>query len=327
MQWGQLHAAWAFAGLPLLFLAYRWQYRRLQQVQHYYSLYPRVLRLARVRHGLLLLAYACAVLALMDPQLSKPAASQPAPLQVMMALDASQSMEVQDLQPSRLAATRQLMWQVARQLEGQQLGLIGFADFPYTYVPFTRDLDAFELHLRDLDSRQFSSGRTQLRYALRQAYAHYLNLDTAQQQYGGRVLLLFTDAESREPSYESWLLRLAGMGVKLIPVLVGTEVGGPVPRPDGTGYYLLADGSPAISRPDRLRLDSLAARFGQQVYRLQGQRDSSLAQALAQEVLATPRYYPPGRLAVASAYQYPLLLAVVCFLLSFLAVPKRSVHE
>lgn len=325
MTWQHPPVLWALLGLVPLAVAYGVHYSRARRVQRHYGLRSSVSALAMARLVMRLLAFALVVVGLAGPIVPVQEGRTAAPLEVMFLLDASQSMEVKDVgSTTRLQAAKRLISRTSSGLRGHKLGLVGFADFAYTYVPFTIDYQAFANLLEDVETNQFSSGRTNMRYGLGTALTHFWGNDTVVEIRPGRVLVVLTDGETQEPAYTSLVERVKGLEVRLIPVAVGTTGGGPVPLPEGNGYYQ-EEGKQVRSRVNLAKLDSLARNFGTPVYRLDGEGSAAvLAQQLTKAIQNSPRHYPDGELKTHNLYHLPLAAAALCLLLAMVLKPRQK---
>jgi hypothetical protein len=324
--WTHPHLLWLLCLLPLAVWAWAEGLRPLWRLLKHHSLPQAVRPLALARLAAKTLALAAALVALAGPYTTVPPTTQDTQLQIFFVLDASTSMDVPDaggrtrLEVARLAAT-----QLADSLRGHRMGVIGFADFAYTYVPLTEDYPALRLHLQDIRSDQFAQGHTRMRAALQQLAAHFITEgDTANWQPGGQVALLFSDGETREPSYASKLRLLRDMGVPLIPVTVGSTQGGAVP-----GKQDPATGKAAWSVPHPARMDSIAQMLGTTGYRLAAAPDTAWVQQVLRTVRSTPPR-PPRRGETPVPQQlffWPLSLAMLSLLASLWLRPRtRTPH-
>lgn len=210
--------------------------------------------------------------------------------QVYFLMDVSASMQVDDVPPTRLQAAKEAVSQVAEQLRGDQLGLIVYTDYGFPQCPLTTDYEAFKLFLDLASSQQFANTGSNVREGLRQLLARFAQAAQHQQYQVARVAVLLTDGEHFGSNYQSVINRLEDMGVRLVPVVVGTERGGTVPKfgPDGErdGTYRTADGGVAISRADGAPLNDMAQQFGTRLFTLNSRSFNS--QALASYIQGLP---------------------------------------
>ncbi|MBX3101249.1 MAG: VWA domain-containing protein [Bacteroidetes bacterium] len=315
MEWYSPQWLWCLLVVPLTAWLWAEGPRLARRLSSSHALGKQVPAMAWGRWALKLIALAGILVACAGPYTTVPPTDKPTQLQIYFVLDASASMDVRDTGPqTRLELARQVAMRLADSLKGHRMGCIGFADFAYTYVPLSDDHAALKLHLNDIRSDQFSSGRTHLRQALQQVTGHFLaESDTSRPwQAGGRVVLLFTDGETVEPPYASKLKLLRDMAVPVIPVTVGSESGGLVP-----GMRNPLTGAPALSRPAPQRMDSLARELGSSSFRLSSQPTPEWIARVLQAVRDTPPQAPSVAEGGVEKPLFPLPLTVAA--LSLLA--------
>jgi Ca-activated chloride channel family protein len=211
-----------------------------------------------------------------DPQVAR---------EIYILLDVSASMNTQDVAPSRLGYVREELKELVRQLSGNKIGLIVFADQAYVQCPLTIDEQALLLFLEMAESAQFSQTGTQFRSALVAAMDRFLNTEVVSATTT-RAIVLVSDGGDHGDSYASLLERMKLSGIKLFPVGVGTEEGGPVPQVEAgqiTGYKQQADGSTVISRLEEAELVALGSEFQTPYFRA-GDSSVRLADRLAPRI-------------------------------------------
>nr|GFC42269.1 hypothetical protein [Tanacetum cinerariifolium] len=71
-------------------------------------------------------------------------------IDIVLAIDLSASMELEDLKPTRLEAAKRLARSFVQQRAGDRLGLVAFAGQAYSLVPLTTDYDLLLTNLRSL---------------------------------------------------------------------------------------------------------------------------------------------------------------------------------
>lgn len=185
---------------------------------------------------------------------------------VVLVLDASNSMLVQDVAPSRLERERTLARGLVDQLAGSRVGLIAFGGSGHALSPLTSDGSAIHLYLDALSPEIVNQGGTSLDSALRQALA--LLGGAGEGQTGGSIVLV-SDGEALEPPelLGASIGNARRRGVPVHTVGIGTAAGGPVPDVDTEtgrrdGFKRELDGSPAVSRLDEATLRRIAQETG-----------------------------------------------------------------
>jgi Ca-activated chloride channel homolog len=147
---------------------------------------------------------------------------------IFVALDLSQSMLAQDLQPTRLIRAQHF---VEEQLQNWQSGKIDvsvsfltFAGVPNVESPLTNDLESIEQQLRSVSPELMPSPGTRF-----QPLFDLMSRMGNQQTDRLRIALLVTDGEDHDENTKSALAKLVKEGFVLVTVGVGTEAGGKIP--------------------------------------------------------------------------------------------------
>lgn len=147
--------------------------------------------------------------------------------EVYFLLDVSASMNAQDVQPTRLQKSKEIIQKVSHQLRGEKLGLIAFTDYAYVQCPLTKDLSMFNLFLEILETKQFGNKGTNFRKAISQALSRF-SIDSRRET--NKSIVLLSDGENYSESFHSVLLKLKNEQVNFICVGVGTKSGAPIPN-------------------------------------------------------------------------------------------------
>jgi Ca-activated chloride channel family protein len=157
-------------------------------------------------------------------------------LSLVLAIDISRSMLAEDVQPSRLARTLREARRLVQDLDGDRLGLIGFAGASYVLSPLSIDGSALLLYLDALEPDIASEGGT----ALGPALAQGSELLRAGTETADRVLVVFTDGEAHDslPDILTKARELQAAGVRLILVAEGRTEPVRIPRRDEHGALL-----------------------------------------------------------------------------------------
>jgi Ca-activated chloride channel family protein len=185
---------------------------------------------------------------------------------VVLVLDASNSMLVQDVAPSRLERERAIARTLVDRLAGSRVGLIAFGGSGHALSPLTSDGSAIHLYIDALSPEIVNQGGTSLDSALRQALA--LLGGPGEGPTGGSVVLV-SDGEALEPAelLGASIDHARRRGVPVHTVGIGTAAGGPVPDVDTNtgerrGFKREMDGSTAGSRLDEATLRRIAQQTG-----------------------------------------------------------------
>jgi Ca-activated chloride channel family protein len=202
---------------------------------------------------------------------------------LLVLLDISRSMQVDDVSPSRLGRARQELQDLIVNNRTVRLGLISFASVPLVLSPITEDTYTLLNSLPALSTDLVSLQGSRLGMALDRAEALFAGIP----ENSARSVLLITDGDFDEPELVERVRKLAESGVRFHVLGIGTPQGGRVPAPKG-GWVLDPTGAPVVSALNESLLKSLAETGGG-LYRLADYRDGDTRAILkAAEVMRLP---------------------------------------
>ncbi len=250
--------------------------RRRRRAADAFGEYPLVVRLAGrdpgavpwLRVALLIPAAAALGLAAADPRWGRGGedGAGVGGAEVVLVLDASNSMLVEDVRPNRLERQREAARALVRGVPESRVGVVVFSGRGYVLTPLTGDPGALELYLEALSPEIVTQGGSSLASAIRQGTDLLLGGDSVS---AGRVLVLMSDGEALEEAVEVGLAvrRAERAGVTIHTVGFGTAAGGPVPDVEPVtgrrlGFKRDLDGRTAVSALDAGMLREIAGGTG-----------------------------------------------------------------
>ena len=145
-------------------------------------------------------------------------------VEVIIALDISNSMLAQDLQPDRLTRAKQAISRLVDNLDNDRIGLIVFAGDAYTQIPVTTDYVSAKMFLSSLTTEM----------APRQGTAVGAAIDLGIRSFSpgenkSKALIVITDGENHEDDPVSAANEAAKAGIVIHTIGIGTDMGAPVP--------------------------------------------------------------------------------------------------
>lgn len=170
---------------------------------------------------------------------------------VLIALDLSRSMRVQDVKPDRLSRAKIAIYELLEELPNERVGIIGFAGSSYVYAPLTVDHAAVRQTVEQIDENWATLGGSNLKEAVELAIDTLKK--TGQKQ---NALVIFSDGEKHDDSLDDIASEAKLAGVNILAIGIGTENGDYVPNADFPGNRMVDEtGQPVISRlqPEVLR--------------------------------------------------------------------------
>lgn len=185
-----------------------------------------------VKFLLLITALSSLILALARPQFgSKISHEKRNGIEAIIALDISNSMLAQDVQPSRLDKSKLMIENLINSFINDKIGLVVFAGEAYVQLPITSDYVSAKMFLSDITPNLISAQGTDIARAIR------VSLSSFTQQKGvGKAIILITDGEDNEGGALEAVKEAKKKGVNVFILGVGDSKGAPIPL--GNGEYL-----------------------------------------------------------------------------------------
>ena len=243
-------------------------------------------------------------------------------IDIMVALDVSNSMAARDMQPNRLEKAKQEIRGILQRLQGDRIGLIAFAGEAFVQCPLTLDYTAAEFLLQAMDFSSVSIQGTSLTAAIEKAAGAF-----SQQEKKHKVLLLLTDGEDHEGGRIEAAEVARKEGVKIYCVGIGNPAGEPIPIVDRSGaqvgFRKDEQGEVIVSKLDEVSLQKIALATGGKYYHATAGEIE--LDRIFDEIAGMEKKELEGTLVTRydDRFQWPLLLALV-FLVGEFFLPERK---
>lgn len=159
-------------------------------------------------------------------------------VEIIFAVDVSDSMMAEDVKPSRLAQAKSELSRLVDLMPGNKIGILAFAGSAALLSPITNDPGAIKMYLDSLDTNSVSSQGTNFQDALNVAKEAFDRggISTDDTQKVTRVILIASDGEDHEPGALEAAKKLTDEGVRIFTMAYGTEKGGAIPERDNMGF-------------------------------------------------------------------------------------------
>lgn len=192
-------------------------------------------------------------------------------LDLVLVVDISKSMEVEDVVPNRLKKAKHMIRNLLERLSGDRVGLVAFAGSSYLSVPLTTDIAYLEEQVSILSPELIQNQGSDLKIALESARGA---LDRAAEEANGpkqtnlasKVAVLFSDGEDHEEGAIEIAKKFSDSGTKLFAFTLGTDGGGPIPVRDDSGqlrgYKRTRKGEVVMSKANADYMERLASAGG-----------------------------------------------------------------
>jgi len=219
------------------FVIYRNQRKRLRKFgdpQLLKALMPDVSRFRPVVKFWLLeatLALLCVILA--RPQMgTRISHEKRTGIETIIAMDISNSMRAQDVEPSRLDRAKMMVENLVDNFTNDKIGLIVFAGDAFVQLPITSDYVSAKMFLSSIDPSMMLNQGTDIAAAVEMASHSF-----TQQENIGKAIIVITDGEDHEGGAVEAAKAARERGMRVYVLGVGSTKGSPVPIP-GTGDYM-----------------------------------------------------------------------------------------
>ncbi|KAB1156002.1 vWA domain-containing protein [Flavobacterium luteum] len=174
---------------------------------------------------IILLAFAALIFGLVNPKIgTKIETVKREGIDIVFAMDVSKSMLAEDVAPSRLEKSKQIVSQIINQLGNDRIGIVAYAGSAFPVLPITTDYGVAKMFLQSTNANMVSSQGTSLEDAIELSSTYF---DKGNKT--SKLLILLSDGEDHTEGAESAAAEANKNGMKIITIGLGTEKGGPIP--------------------------------------------------------------------------------------------------
>ena len=145
-------------------------------------------------------------------------------IDIMFAVDVSKSMLAEDVAPSRLEKSKQIVSQLINQFGSDRVGIIAYSGSAFPVLPITTDYGVAKMFLQTMNPGMISSQGTSIDEAIEMAINQFDKKDKT-----NKLLIIISDGEDHSDNAESAAVDAQKIGLKIITIGVGTENGGTIP--------------------------------------------------------------------------------------------------
>lgn len=198
-------------------------------------------------------------------------------VEVMIALDISNSMLAQDVQPSRLEKAKRLVAQLVDKMENDKVGMIVFAGDAFTQLPITSDYISAKMFLESINPSLISKQGTAIGAAINLATRSF-----TPQEGVGRAVIVITDGENHEGGAVEAAKAAAEKGIQVSVLGVGMPDGAPIPVEGTNDFRRDRDGNVVVTRLNEQMCQEIA-QAGDGIY-VRVDNSNAAQKVIAQEI-------------------------------------------
>lgn len=217
----------------------------------------------RLRSGLVVGAMICATIALLRPQWGTVQEEiHRKGVDIVFLVDSSESMKAKDVSPSRIETAQSAIASLLKSLEGNRMGLVGFASTTRLHCPLTLDSRGLKSILDN--SISFGIG-TDIEVAISESLRVL-----ASSKALAKAVIVLSDGEGHTGDVGAAIETAVKEGVRIFTIGIGTAEGGPIPETDedGSENYKKRNGEVVWTKLDETTLSRLADETGGMYVRL-----------------------------------------------------------
>lgn len=232
---------------------------------------------------------------------------------VFIALDVSNSMLANDVQPNRLTRAKQLISTLLDKTKNDRVGLILFAGKSYLQVPLTVDYSALKMMLQNANPGMVPTQGTVIGDAIDRAINSF-----SQKEKKYKTLIIISDGEDHDETAMAKVKEAQDAGIIIHTVGIGSPEGTTLYDPTTKSMRLDEEGKPIISKLNEDELKSIAS-AGNGTYSLLRNSDD-VATKLSREIgnMEQKNLGVVSYSNYASYFQYFLLFAFLLLVIEWL---------
>ncbi len=172
-----------------------------------------------------LLALTCLIIGLVNPKMgTKLETVKREGIDIVFAIDVSKSMLAEDVAPSRLEKSKQLVSQIINNLGNDRIGIVAYSGSAFPVLPITTDYSVAKMFLQGMNPGIISSQGTSIDQAINLATTFIDKKDKT-----NKLLIIISDGEDHSNESLEAAEEAKKLGLKIITIGVGSEKGGPIP--------------------------------------------------------------------------------------------------
>ena len=189
-------------------------------------------RRANFKFVIFLLMVACVILAMANLQSgSKMEEVKREGIDLYLAVDVSNSMNAEDIVPSRLERSKQAINKLISEMKGDRIGVIVFADKAFVQLPITTDYSAARMFLSTVNTSLVASQGTAI------AEAIHLAMKSFSEEEHSKAIVIISDGEDHENDAAVKAAQEAAKhSIRIYTIGMGLPDGAPIPEYNQYGH-------------------------------------------------------------------------------------------
>ena len=233
----------------------------------------------RVKFYLLLTALILSIFMMAGPQFgSKLEKQKRQGVELVIAVDVSNSMLSGDLKPDRMSRAKRVLNHLIDNLQNDKVALMIFAGDAYVQMPLTTDVSSAKMFLSNINPGMVPIQGTAIGMAIKRSMQLFSTTDANV----GKSIIIITDGENHEDDAVEMAKEALKYGITVNVLGVGTPEGAPIPIAGTQSFRKDKDGNVVVTKLNETMCQEIAAAGGGMYVRVDN--SSAAVRALSSEL-------------------------------------------
>ena len=186
---------------------------------------------------------------------------------IMIAVDLSESMNANDIQPSRIEKVKFEIKKIVDEFSGDRIGIIMFSGEAFVQCPLTYDKNALNLFVETLNTGLVPNSGTDFGPPLELGLSKLQYENSGDNDFKSKIIILFSDGEDFGEDTDQSIEKIKENSLKLFSVGIGTNEGSKI-LDDFGNFKKDNEGNDVITKLNSSSLRETADKTGGKYYEI-----------------------------------------------------------
>ena len=186
---------------------------------------------------------------------------------IMIAIDLSESMNANDIQPSRIEKVKFEIKKIVDEFSGDRIGIIMFSGEAFVQCPLTYDKNALNLFVETLNTGLVPNSGTDFGPPLELGLSKLRDENSGDNDFKSKIIILFSDGEDFGEDTDQSIEKIKENSLKLFSVGIGTDEGSKI-LDDFGNFKKDNEGNDVITKLNSSSLRETADKTGGKYYEI-----------------------------------------------------------
>lgn len=240
-------------------------------------------------------------------------------IELIIALDVSNSMLAQDIQPNRIERAKQSISQLVDKLSNDRIGLIVFSGDAYIQLPITNDYASAKMFLSSINPGIVPKQGTAIGSAIELALNSF-----SPESKSSKVIVVISDGENHEDDPVEAAKLAAEQGVIVHTIGIGSPDGAPIPFGPNNSFLKDEKGEVVVTRLDEETLSKIAVVGNGKYVRATNSQIGLIPLFENINKMQRTEFKDKVYSEYNEQYQYALALALLILIIEFMVLERKN---